>query len=60
MQKMQKITIIDIQHKTFKKKLQGYDPSDVDKFLDDVIETLESFRAFRAQRVPSWSWDIAM
>jgi len=41
MQKMQKITIIDIQHKTFKKKLQGYDPSDVDKFLDDVIETLE-------------------
>src|SRR6202140_762687 len=38
---MQKITIFDIQHKTFKKKLQGYDPSDVDQFLDEVIETLE-------------------
>ena len=36
-----KITIVDIQHKTFKKKLQGYDPSDVDQFLDEVIETLE-------------------
>ena len=38
---MQKITIVDIQHKTFKKKLQGYDPADVDQFLDEVIETLE-------------------
>ena len=35
-----KITIVDIQHKTFKKKLQGYDPTDVDQFLDEVIETL--------------------
>jgi cell division initiation protein len=38
---MQKITIVDIQHKTFKKKLQGYDPADVDQFLDEVIEALE-------------------
>ena len=38
---MNKITVVDIQHKTFKKKLQGYDPSDVDQFLDEVIETLE-------------------
>lgn len=38
---MQKITIVDIQHKTFKRKLQGYDPADVDQFLDEVIETLE-------------------
>ena len=37
----QKTTVVDIQHKTFKKKLQGYDPSDVDQFLDEVIETLE-------------------
>ncbi|MDQ2872625.1 MAG: DivIVA domain-containing protein [Candidatus Eremiobacteraeota bacterium] len=38
---MQKITPIDIQHKTFKKALQGYDRAEVDQFLDDVIETLE-------------------
>jgi cell division initiation protein len=38
---MQKITPIDIQHKTFKKALQGYDRAEVDQFLDEVIETLE-------------------
>jgi cell division initiation protein len=38
---MQKITVIDIQHKTFKKALQGYDRSEVDQFLDEIIETLE-------------------
>ena len=38
---MQKITPIDIQHKTFKKSLQGYDRAEVDQFLDEVIETLE-------------------
>jgi cell division initiation protein len=38
---MSKITVIDIQHKQFKKKLNGYDPSDVDQFLDEIIETLE-------------------
>ena len=38
---VQKITPVDIQHKTFKKALQGYDRSEVDLFLDDVIETLE-------------------
>ena len=38
---MDKITPIDIQHKTFKKALQGYDRSEVDQFLDEVIETLE-------------------
>src|ERR1700674_4110274 len=45
---MQKITIVDIQHKTFKKKLQGYDPADVDQFLDEVIETLEDEGSQRA------------
>jgi cell division initiation protein len=45
---MQKITVVDIQHKTFKKKLQGYDPADVDQFLDDVIETLEDEASSRA------------
>jgi cell division initiation protein len=45
---LQKITIVDIQHRTFKKKLQGYDPTDVDKFLDEVIETLEDEASQRA------------
>jgi cell division initiation protein len=38
---MAKITIVDIQHKAFKKKLNGYDPADVDQYLDELIETLE-------------------
>jgi cell division initiation protein len=38
---VQKITPIDIQHKTFKKALQGYDRAEVDQFLDEIIETLE-------------------
>jgi len=45
---MPKITIVDIQHKTFKKKLNGYDPSDVDQFLDEIIETLEDEAHARA------------
>jgi cell division initiation protein len=36
-----KITIVDIQHKQFKKKMTGYDPADVDQYLDEIIETLE-------------------
>ncbi len=38
---MARITIVDIQHKQFKKKMTGYDPADVDQFLDEIIETLE-------------------
>lgn len=45
---MQKISPIDIQHKTFKKSLQGYDRTEVDQFLDDVIETLEDDAHARA------------
>jgi cell division initiation protein len=45
---MAKITIVDIQHKQFKKKLNGYDPSDVDQFLDEIIETLEDEAQQRA------------
>ncbi len=45
---MQKIMPIDIQHKTFKKALQGYDRTEVDQFLDDVIETLEDDAHARA------------
>jgi cell division initiation protein len=38
---MQKVSVVDIQHKTFKKALQGYDRTEVDAFLDEVIESLE-------------------
>ena len=36
-----KITPVDIQHKQFRKALQGYQREDVDAFLDEVIESLE-------------------
>ncbi|GAC1403223.1 MAG: hypothetical protein NVSMB64_04530 [Candidatus Velthaea sp.] len=45
---MSKITVIDIQHKTFKKALQGYDRTEVDQFLDEVIETVEDEATARA------------
>lgn len=36
-----KITPVDIQHKEFKRAIQGYAREEVDQFLDDVIEQLE-------------------
>lgn len=36
-----KITPVDIQHKQFRKALQGYAREDVDSFLDGIIESLE-------------------
>jgi cell division initiation protein len=45
---MEKITAVDIQHKSFKKALQGYDRAEVDGFLDEVIETLEDEAQHRA------------
>jgi cell division initiation protein len=45
---VEKITPIDIQHKSFKKALQGYDRTEVDQFLDEVIETLEDDAQQRA------------
>ena len=45
---MQKITPVDIQHKSFKKALQGYERADVDGFLDEIIETLEDEAQQRA------------
>ena len=43
-----KITIIDIQHKEFKKSLQGFDRNEVNEFLDEIIETLEDEAQTRA------------
>ena len=45
---MQKISIVDIQHKTFKKALQGYDRGEVDQFLDEIIESMEDEAQARA------------
>ena len=45
---MEKITPVDIQHKSFKKALQGYERAEVDKFLDEIIETLEDEAQQRA------------
>jgi cell division initiation protein len=45
---MEKITPVDIQHKTFKKALQGYDRTEVDQYLDEIIETLEDEATARA------------
>jgi len=43
-----RVTVVDIQHKTFKRVLQGYDRTEVDQFLDEVIETLEDEASARA------------
>ena len=45
---MARITVIDIQHKTFKRVLQGYDRTEVDQFLDELIETIEDDASARA------------
>lgn len=45
---MAKITIVDIQHKEFKRSLQGYDRNDVNEYLDEIIETLEDEAQTRA------------
>src|ERR1700722_12868590 len=45
---MQKITPVDIQHKSFKKALQGYDRAEVDAFLREFIETFEDGAQQRA------------
>jgi len=52
---MEKITPVDVQHKSFKKALQGYDRAEVDQFLDEIIETLED----EAQRRAALDAEIA-
>jgi len=36
-----KITPLDIEHKEFRKALQGYAREDVDQFLDEIIASME-------------------
>lgn len=38
-----KLTPKDIVNKHFKPKMRGYDPADVDEFLDDVIQDYEMY-----------------
>ncbi|WP_413627300.1 cell division regulator GpsB [Fructilactobacillus vespulae] len=38
-----KFTPKDILQKEFKQKMRGYDPTDVDSFLDEVIKDYENF-----------------
>jgi cell division initiation protein len=37
-----KITPLDIEHKEFRKSLQGYAREDVDQFLDEIIASMEA------------------
>jgi cell division initiation protein len=37
-----KITPLDIEHREFKKALQGYSREDVDQFLDEIIASMEA------------------
>jgi len=37
-----KITPLDIEHKEFRKSLQGYAREDVDQFLDEIISSMEA------------------
>ncbi len=37
-----KLTPLDIEHKEFKKALQGYAREDVDQFLDEIIASMEA------------------
>jgi cell division initiation protein len=39
---MMRITPLDIQHKIFPKKFKGYDPEQVNAFLETVSQTVES------------------
>jgi cell division initiation protein len=44
-----KITPLDIEHKEFKKSLQGYAREEVDQYLDEVAESFEGEIAERAK-----------
>lgn len=39
----QKLQIKDILNKTFKSKMRGYDPIEVDEFLDTIMQDYEKF-----------------
>ena len=44
-----KITPLDVEHREFKKALQGYAREDVDQFLDEIIASMEDDIEARSQ-----------
>ena len=49
------LTSLDVVNQSFKKSLRGYDSAEVDEFLDNVAETLQTF----AQRTKDLERDLA-
>jgi len=37
------LTSLDVVNQSFKKSMRGYDPAEVDEFLDNVAETLQTY-----------------
>ena len=46
---MAKVSAVDIQHKVFRRGLFGYDRVEVDRFLEDLMESVEEEAIGRAQ-----------
>lgn len=46
---MSKVSAVDIQHKVFRRGLFGYDRVEVDRFLEDLMESVEEEAIGRAQ-----------
>lgn len=49
------LTSLDVVNQSFKKSMRGYDPAEVDDFLDLVAETLQSY----SQRTKEMERDLA-
>lgn len=49
------LTSLDVVNQSFKKSLRGYDSTEVDEFLDNVAETLQTY----AQRTKDLERDLA-
>jgi len=48
------LTSLDVVNQSFKKSMRGYDPAEVDEFLDNVAETLQTY----AQRTKDLERDL--
>ncbi len=48
------LTSLDVVNQSFKKSMRGYDPAEVDEFLDSVAETLQTY----AQRTKDLERDL--
>ena len=50
------LTSLDVVNQSFKKSMRGYDPAEVDEFLDNVAETLQTY----AQRTKDLERDLVL